>query len=366
MPNVTLGSGKTTFEDVAEKYSNFQAPGFKLTIGGTDVRATGMAISNLTVETTTTQEADVVTFTVSNAFDMTNREFEWLGDTIALGKELEVHLGYVDKMHPVFYGHITAVKVTATEEGFPEIEVTGMDVSFKLMRGRTVKAFFNKKISDIVREIAQSHGLTPDVDQTAFTIPMLLRKPQSDYQFLQDLAQWVNYDFFIVGKKLYFREKNKDKDPFITLEFGKNLIRVEIEQNLAEQVTQVRVRGWDAKEQSAIDVSSSTVNKIGSNPRTGADVLRSLGGNYEEVLHANVQDMREAQKMAEAAMNARALRLVTGEGVCLGIPEIRAGRYIQLKGLGKRLNQPYYIIRAVHEFDVSGYTTSFTFQGNAV
>jgi hypothetical protein len=367
MTSVSLGTDKVTFEELERKYRNFMGPGYRLKIGDVDVVRRGMAVANLKVETTATQEADVVTFSVANAYDAIKRDFAWLDDLLVLGKELEVQLGYADKLLPVFYGYITAVNVTFADDGTPEIQVTGMDMSFKFMRGRTVKAWANQKISDIVRGIAQAHRVPKCVvDDTAQPIPVLMRKPQNDYQFLQDLAQSINYEFFIVGQTLYFRRKNTNKNPLTTLEWGKHLMKIAIEQNLSEQVTKVRVRGWDAKNQQPINEASSQVNRIGSNSRTGADLLKSLGGEFEEVLYLNVSDPSEARKLAEAAMNERALRLVTGEAECLGIPEIRAGRYIRLEGLGKRMSQPYYIIKATHAIDDSGYVTSFTFQGNAV
>lgn len=366
MTDVSLNKAKRSISELEKRYAGFNAPGFRVKIDGADVTPSGMAISSLMVETTSTKEADVVTFAVNNAFDAEKSEFLWLGEQLALGKELEVHLGYVDKLEPVFYGFITSVKVVVGLDGTPELQVTALDLSFKLMRGRTFRAYADKKISDIVKAIGHEHGLSCKVDDTQLVIPMLMRSPQSDFQFLHDLAQSINYEFLVVGKTLYFRKKNRDKDPFIELRFGMHLARVEIEHNLSEQVTQVQVRGWDVKEQKPIEAVSNKVDKIGSNSRTGPDLLKAMLGNAEEVYHLNVKDRNEAQILADAVMNERALRLVTGEAECLGIPELRAGRYIKLEGLGERLNQIYYVSRAVHRIDESGYTTTFTFQGNAV
>jgi len=366
MTKVTLGTEKVTFDELEKKYHHFLGPSYILDIGGTNAVKRGMAISNLTVETTATQEADVVTFSIVNAYDPVNRKFDWFDDLLVLGKEIEVHVGYVDKLRPIFYGYITAINVTFERDGSPEIQVTGMDMSFRFMRGRTVKSWANRKITDIVKDIAQSHGVTDlKVTPTDKTFTVLMRKPQNDYQFLHDLAQSINYEFFIVGKTLYFRPKNTDKTPLTTLQWGKHLMNVSIEQNLSEQVTSVSVRGWDAKQQQTVLVTSREVDRIGTNTRTGIDLLKRIG-DFEEVLYLNVDDRQEAYNLAKAALNERALRLVTGEASCVGIPEIRAGRYIRLDGLGKNMNQIYYISKATHRIDESGYETSFTFQGNAV
>jgi uncharacterized protein len=366
MTNMKLGTEKYSFDELEKKYRNFIAPGFKLLINNKDAVREGMAITNVSVETTVSQESDAVTFTVSNAYNLVTRDFRWLDSLLTPGKPLEVHMGYTDRMTPIFFGYITAVKMNFPKGGTPQLSVTGMDLSFKMMRGRNAKSWANKKISDVVKEIGQKYGANSFViDATTKMLPSFPKKPENDYQFLQNLAQSLNYEFFIVGKTLYFRKKNKSKSPLMTLSWGKHLMSFQVEQNLSDQVTKVNVRGWDPKKQKVIEASSNAVNKIGSNSKTGADLLKTMG-DFEEYLYLNVDDAQEAKTKAEAAMNERAMRLVTGEAECLGLPEIRAGLYIQLDGLGKRLNQPYYIVSATHTIDDGGYTTQFQVQGNAV
>jgi len=366
MSDFKLGSETYTFDELEKKYRNFIAPGFKLLIDYKDAVKQGMAISELTVETSVLEDADSVTFTVANAYDPVKRDFAWLGDLLTLGKPLEVHLGYTDKMTPMFFGYITAINISFPGGGMPQLTVSAMDLSFKMMRGRRSDEYANKKISEIVEEIGRKHGATSFViDPTPEKIPVLATKPESDYQFLQNMAKSLNYEFFVVGKTLYFRKKFKSKTPMMTLSMGKHLMRCSFEQNLSEQVTGVRVKAWDQKNQKVIETQSSKVNVIGSNSKTGADLLKSLG-TFEEHLYLNVDDVQEAQTMAEAAMNEKAIQLVSGEAACIGLPEIRAGRCIKLDGLGKRLDQVYYISKAKHTIGESGYTTEFSLQGNAV
>src|SRR5690606_41371777 len=131
-----------------------------------------------------------------------------------------------------------------------------------------------------------------------------------------------------------------------------------VEQNIADQVTKVIVRSWDPKTQKVIEASTDSVNKIGTNSKTGSDLLKTLG-TFEEYIYVNAEDAQDAKTKAEAVMNERAMKLVTGTGECIGLPEIRAGRYIKLDGLGSRLSQPYYIVSATHTIDDSGFVTDF-------
>lgn len=367
MSNVKLGTETYSFDDLDKKYRGFIAPTFKLYVDGSEIGREGMAITDLTVETTVADQSDVVRFTITNAYDPIKRDFEWLNKSVKLGSTLDVHLGYTDQLEPVFFGYITAIDARFPREGTPQLTVTAMDISFKMMRGRGVRNYSEMKVSDIVKQIGQEYGAVSfEIDATTTVNPSLSKKPDNDYQFLVELARSLNYDFFIVGKTLYFRKKNKNKTPLMTLSWGRTLMAFNVEMNLAEQVSKVVVRSWDPKTAKVTVGNSGSISKLGSNSKTGADLLQMLGSGFEETLFVNAVDQQDAQTKADAALGERAMKLVTGEGECIGLPEIRAGRYIKIDGLGTRLDQPYYIVGATHSIDEDGYTTQFQVEGNAV
>ncbi|RUS45901.1 phage late control D family protein [Cohnella sp. AR92] len=367
MSNIKLGTEQFKFEALEKKYRDFIAPAFKIQVDGLDLGREGMAITDISVETTTSDKSDVVQFTINNAYDLVKRDFEWINKNVKLGSTLEIQLGYTDQLTPVFFGYITAINVKFPREGTPQLQITGMDLSFKMMRGRGVRNYVEMKISDIVKQVGKEYGAVSFVvDETKVKYPSFHKRPDNDYQFLQELARMLGYDFFIVGKTLYFREKNKNKTPLMTLSWGKTLISFNVEMNLSEQVSQVNVRSWDAKTGEVNTAKSGTISKLGSNTITGPDVLSTMGSTFEENLYVNAVDKQDAQIKADAAMTERAMKLVTGDGECIGLPEIRAGRYISLDGLGSRLNQPYYIVSATHTINEDGFITQFQVEGNAV
>ena len=181
------------------------------------------------------------------------------------------------------------------------------------------------------------------------------------------MALALNYEFFIVGKKLYFRKRFKSKTPIITLTYMKNLNEFSLEHNLAEQVAKVEVHGWNVKEQKEIKGTSAEVDKSNGHSKTGANLLATMGGsNFIEHIYANPASDDEAKTLAKSIMNGRALKLVTGEGEVVGLPELRAGVFVKLEGIGANLSESYYVSRATHVLDSSGYITQFQVQGNVV
>src|SRR5690606_4228913 len=108
MSNVQLDTSKTTFEQLESKYHNFMAPAIRVLVGNKDANKLGMAISNVSVDTTTGKSSDMANFTITNGYDLIKRDFEWK-DRLQLGSPLEVHMGYRDKLTPLFFGYISNI-----------------------------------------------------------------------------------------------------------------------------------------------------------------------------------------------------------------------------------------------------------------
>jgi phage protein D len=168
MGSLTLDEKSFTFEELEKKYQNFYSPTVEVIIDNTKIiRETPAAISKVTVESSIESKADTFTFTVINAYDLIKREFLWLDEYFALGKEVEIQMGYIDKLETVFSGLITSISFSYDGENAPSITVKGMDKSFLMMTSNKSTSWDNKKYSDIAKEIGGKYGLTAEVDDTA-------------------------------------------------------------------------------------------------------------------------------------------------------------------------------------------------------
>lgn len=363
MSDVVLDTKQYKFDELAIKYANFFSPIFEVHVNGSKI-SDDIAVTDLRVETTIESKSESFSLQITNAFDLEKSEFKWL-DSFTVGKPILIKAGYLDKLVPVFNGYITSVICDFPEDGVPAIIVRGMDLSFLMMKGAKSNSWEKKKYSDVVKEIAKKHGAKTKVDDTKEVIGTIAQNQIDDYHFLEHLAGIVNYDFFVVGKTLYFRKPLTDMSPVITLQWGTSLRSLTVDVNIAEQITGVTVRGWDPKEQKAIVGESGAITKLGSNSKTGKDIMNSLG-KYVEFVLANVGSAAEAKDKANSLLNKRSMRLISGSGESIGIPEIRAGRYIELAGVGKKHSQPYYIVSATHLIDKDGYVTRFQLEGNAI
>ncbi|PYI55183.1 phage late control D family protein [Paenibacillus flagellatus] len=363
MAQLELSTDSFTYADLAKTYKNFFAPAAEITVNGNKI-PDGIPVSFVRVDTTVEPTADSFAIRISNAFDWQKSEWNWL-DLFAVGTPIDIKLGYVDKFAPVFSGYITSVTVEFQEGEGAVLLVRGMDLSFFMMKGTRMQTWNEKKYSDIVKEIASRHKATPHVDDTPDKLPTISQNMMDDFHFVQHLARLMNYDFFVVGKHLYFRKPLTQTTPVVTLKWGSELRSLSIEHNLAEQLTAVKIRHWDDKDQKVATGEAGAITKLGSNSKTGKDVLAAIG-DYTETLYMNASSADEAKNYATAYLANRAMKLVSGTGECNGIPELRAGRYLKLDGAGAKFNQPYYLTSVSHMLDSDGYITRFKLGGNAI
>src|SRR5207253_9446868 len=62
-----------------------------------------------------------------------------------------------------------------------------------------------------------------------------------------------------------------------------------------------------------------------------------------------VKSPSEAEKVAQAKLDQLSASFVEAEGTCDGDAQIRAGKQVQVEGVGSRFNGAYYVTQVTHE-----------------
>ena len=370
MSGPELDTSTYTFDKLDSLYDHFYAPAFQIKIAGQDiVKDLGAAVTTVTAKTSVQMEAGSFSFNVSNAYDWIKRDFQWM-DTFAVGKEVLIRMGYVDKLKTVFTGVITSLSFDYPAEGNPTFVVSGMDDSYMLMKGKNADAaniWLNKSHSDAVKEIAKLYGLNTKNVESTDVEDRFGRDGRDDFRLLADWAAEHDYECFVLGKMLYFREPPYSKTkPITTLTWGQNLRSFSTSIDISSQITKFIVRGFD-KDHKPIEATSKEIKPIGSNSSVGADITKTLGGGKVHYEFTNISKPDKLQKRADALAREHAMKLITGNGESIGIPDLIAGRFIALNHVGERFNnQPLYMISVSHSINSSGYLTTFEVRGNAM
>ena len=72
-----------------------------------------------------------------------------------------------------------------------------------------------------------------------------------------------------------------------------------------------------------------------------------------------MSDHLEGAALAKSILQQLLEGLYEGSGSCIGMPQLRAGDMIEIRGLGKRFSGKYRLRRVTHTIDDSGYRTTF-------
>jgi phage protein D len=361
----------TTILDIELARNNFYAPAFKISVAGQNlVRNLELEITSVSVDKAL-ERADHFTFVVNNAFDISKREFlkvdnKTMPEFFEVGTPIEISMGYGDHrtLDIMLQGIVTEVRTSFPSSGLPQLTISGYDHSYPLTRGTDSKPYDNQTDSSIVREIASEFHLDPKVDDTAVVQPRTERSQENAKQFVMRLARRNGFEFFVTpDKELYFRKPANNERAVIELEWGRGLLTFSPEINLAEQVTQVEVFGWDVQNKRQIVGRARSGDEPGrdSGRRGGAEYLEKICSRSQGKLRVRepIFSQQEADARARAIFKDRAERFITGHGESIGIPELKPNANVKFGGLGRLFNKAFYIEQATHSVDSSGYRTSF-------
>ena len=284
------------------------------------------------------------------------------GKILKLGVMLDVYGGDVSAPTQIFHGPVTALEGRYPKAGPPELIVLAEDPLQKARMARRTKTWDSATLSDIVSQIASQLGLTPQTSGLDANIDTEVQFNESDLHFLRRLLARNDADVQVVGTELHAAPRNSVQRNTISLEMNSQLHELRVIADLADQVSETTVTGWDYSQGSTISATSSATALGPGAGNTGSKwVEQALGKRSEHIAQLHPLNTGEAQSIADAEFTQRSERFVVAHGIAEGNPDLRVGTQLTLTGLGDRFNNTYYVTSTVHRFDtMGGYETDFT------
>lgn len=279
-----------------------------------------------------------------------------------VGKDVEIHMGYVNNVQPMMLGEIASVSPSFPEGGAPTITITGYDKSQRMRHNHKARSFKFSNASLIASQIAAENLLIPVVDPTPLTFESKTQN-SSDMAMLKELAARTFFEVYVHWDKLYFRLPRPQTEA-VFLEWGKNLSSFSPRLSTSGQVGIQCVRDYDQKLATTIvgivpvigvDTNlDNIVEKLGS---TFVDQLTDFGMNC--VTDKTVDSFPDALAFAKAILQEILEGVFEGHGTCIGIPELRAGNIVNIEGIGKKFSGDYRLRKVTHSIGSGGYQTTF-------
>ena len=381
------------FSKLKQTYENFREPKISVFIDGQEMNEQQrLTVKDVEVELTSGYEASIATVTLGGVYDSASQSFEIkkTKQYMYLGSTIVIYMGYATVLREVFRGFIAKVHfiVPAADSGeTPSVELTCMDVKGLMMANRHSRKLKALYFSDAVKEILEGYpifsetgpggslfmetniGTTPDKPPGAGAggpgqagdrrVEMV---EESDYDFMVKAAKRYNFDFFVVGKTLYFIEAKKNHTPLIVLKPGLGLVSVDVGYDMTGLVKEVVVRNIDMAQGKYIGDKKKSKNKI------------SLGNKAKPLIEKQslvyidptTDSKEEAGYRASYLLETIDYRLGSISGEALGMPEIVPGRFITLEDFGTPVNNEFYLTNVKHTFLDNKYRTTFEGCANSI
>ena len=346
-------------------------PKFDVSIAGNSLTVdTRVRLADIAVDDSV-ELPSMFTFSLTGSDEQGNKG-NWVDneDMFSVGKAVEIKMGYGAEIDSLIKGEITALEPEFSRDRLPALTVRGYDRRHRLQRGRKTRTFVQQKDSEIASQIAGEAGLSADATDTGVTHDYVVQANQSDLDFLNERARKIEYEAVVDDSKLIFRPVPNDQSAVLTMKLADYLLEFNPRLSSSQQMTEISVRGWNPKEKKEFVGSSKAGDEASMGGGTsGPKMAESAFGAAVGLISAwPVMSQEEADKIAKALLNRAALSLVVGDGVCLGITDVRAGKVIKIDGEGvsKLFRGQYYVTSATHRYNPDeGYRTHFSVRRNA-
>ncbi len=346
---------------------------------------------------------------------------------LEIGTEIWVFAGAQDAdmspRTPLIAGEITAIEGIYDDMVMHTI-IRGYDKSHRMQRIRKTRSwggmvpFSDDMVATLICTEYAPAILPGSINPTLVMHDQIEQVNETDYDFLKRRAAEIGYEFGVettmAGCMMYFRQppglgplgtvaatvaqvestvaEHAPPAAVYQLRFKQNLLSFRPRLSSAGLASSVEVRVWDPKNADVIVGKADVVSKsaqlesgaddlAGKFPAGGMPTMPSIpglslgpapGAAYVVVDKplAGLGLMPASQAVdavAKGVAESIAGGFAQAEGLARGSPDIAAGKYIPIFGVGPEFAGTWYITNACHVFDDedSGYRTRFVVSGRA-
>jgi Rhs element Vgr protein len=276
------------------------------------------------------------------------------------GKELEILAGYSSDENTVFKGIITKQKIRVNRRGKSQLQVECKDPSFRLALNRKSRYLKEVTDEDVFEEIASGYegvsvefGLLP-----ALTVySEVVQYQVTDWDFLMMRAEKNGRYCTIKDGKLAVNSLPTVAVPVFSLEYGRDLIEVDIEMDARYQAESVEATGWNEIDQQLLSGEKEDLSVPDHGNLSGKE-LAEVGGATIELKHSGNLSQQELDQWAEGQMLKSRMSKIRGTLKFQGNHMAEPGAFIDLGGLGSRFNGTAFIAGIQHHIGQGDWHTT--------
>lgn len=285
-------------------------------------------------------------------------------------KKFQLRLGYQGNLRTMMVGYVSNIETSFPQDAAPTLKVQALDVLAKSRQQKFTWRWENKTDSQIAQELSQKPTARgrPGLGITIRTSPLdekphprVAMRATTVPAFLLERAKLHAYSFFpVLGSQpaFYFGPSEVlhiPRDAY-ELEWGKTLLDFTPTLKTSGQPRTVTVRASNRSGTGRIQAKAALKDfKLNSDLHVYLDGL----GEDKEISDRVVRTNDEAMDLAKSTMRTALKSLLEVTGSTIGLPDLRAGQVIKIKGVDYRFDGEYFVTQTTHTLDTNGYKTTF-------
>ena len=282
-------------------------------------------------------------------------------DLFLPGKAIEIKAGYHSDEATIFRGIVTRHRIKVRSNGANALIVECGHEVIKMTQVPTSRYFYDATESDIWEELLDNYDLQGDIPATSFTHHQLLQFQSTDWDFLVARAE-MNGRFVIAEpQEVHIKAPDFGQDITQAVTFGATLLSLDAEIDAATQLAAVHSRTWDFSKTENTEVQASSATPVTPGNLQATDLADVFGGNELFLRNSAKQADELLQAWADATLLRHELAKVRGRAQFQGIPEISAGKIIELHGIGERFNGRAFVSGVRHNISQGNWLVDVQF-----
>lgn len=263
---------------------------------------------------------------------------------------------------PIITGEVTALETTYDGRGTFAV-VRGYDLGHRLLRNRRVVGYEDVSAGAIVRTLASQSGVpVGHVETTPLRFDFIAQDNVTDWDFLTDLAHRSEKILYLDHRGLLqFVAPDRasgappagtpgDKSPYV-LQAGEQILRCRAAVTSADQVGQVKARGWDVTTKSPLSATARADGNPGiSIGTTPAEAARKFPAQAPVDTGIPYDDLGQVNRAAKALADDVTAAFAEVEVTVRGNPKLRPDVPVTLTDVGKPFEGKYTVTAVRHFF----------------
>ncbi len=276
-------------------------------------------------------------------------------DTFKTGNAIEISLGYATSTVTIFSGEVTKQSVKIDDSG-TTFQITCKDSIVKAVKSKSQVVLSDSLDSDAINQIADNLGLDTDVTDTTVTKEKIIQYQASDWDFIVSRAQRNGMAVVTDNGTLVVSAISVDSEAVLELEYGRDIMEMDIELESVDQLNSVTYNSWTPSEQDSVssEASEPSTNEQGDADESDLEAVTDA----DETLYTSVpltQD--ETQELSDAMLLRLRMSKYRGSIKFPGSAEVKPNTLISLTGLGELFDGDAYVSKVAHSLTGGKWTT---------